>query len=98
MMAEYIASMSSMSWSMTLAGSSLKKRRCRFQITVTMAIPEEDRQAMEEKFRKAGGKTVEVPLAGSEIAVVAPTLGRHHMPHPTCDIPEQLRREDQLQL
>jgi putative methanogenesis marker protein 7 len=34
----------------------------------------------------------DVPLAGTEIAVVGPTLGRHHMPHPICDIAEELRR------
>jgi putative methanogenesis marker protein 7 len=32
------------------------------------------------------------PLIGTEIAVVAPSLAYHHMPHPTCDIAEYLRR------
>ncbi len=96
MMAEYIASMSSMSWSMTVGGFVIQKTQMQVQITVTMAIPEEDRQAIEDKIRELGGKTVEVPLAGSEIAVVAPTLGRHHMPHPTCDVAEQLRREGSI--
>ena len=59
---------------------------------MTMAIPEEERPVIEAKTRELGGKIVHVPLAGTEVAVVALTLGRHHMPHPTCDIAEQLRR------
>ena len=57
-----------------------------------MAIPEEDQPIIEAKSRELGAKLVDVPLAGTEIAVVGPTLGRHHMPHPICDIAEQLRR------
>ena len=60
-------------------------------ITVTMAIPEEDQPIIEAKSRELGAKLVDV-RAGTEIAVVGPTLGRHHMPHPICDIAEQLRR------
>jgi putative methanogenesis marker protein 7 len=44
---------------------------------------------------KAGellGTIVRAPLIGTEIAVVAPSLAYHHMPHPTCDIAEYLRR------
>lgn len=31
-------------------------------------------------------------MVGSEIAVVSPTLARHHLPHSACDIAEYLRR------
>jgi putative methanogenesis marker protein 7 len=75
-----------------IGGFVIQKTQIQVQILVTMAIPEEDRPAIEAKTRELGGKIVHVPLAGTEIAVVAPTLGRHHMPHPTCDIAEQLRR------
>ncbi|NLT36990.1 MAG: methanogenesis marker 7 protein [Methanomassiliicoccus sp.] len=75
-----------------VGGFVLQKTQIQVQITVTMAIPEEERPVIEAKTRELGGKIVHVPLAGTEIAVVAPTLGRHHMPHPTCDIAEQLRR------
>ena len=30
-------------------------------------------------------------MAGSEIAIVSPTLARHHLPHAACDISEYLR-------
>ena len=75
-----------------IGGFVIQKTQIQVQITVTLAIPEEERVTIEEKTRELGGKIVEVPLAGAEIAVVAPTLARHHMPHPTCDIAEQLRR------
>ncbi len=75
-----------------VGGFVLQKTQIQVQITVTMAIPEEERPTIEAKTKELGGKVVHVPLAGTEIAVVAPTLGRHHMPHPTCDIAEALRR------
>ncbi len=75
-----------------VGGFVIQKTQIQVQILVTMAIPEEERPVIEAKTRELGGKIVHVPLAGTEVAVVAPTLGRHHMPHPTCDIAEQLRR------
>ncbi|HVO78054.1 MAG TPA: methyl-coenzyme M reductase family protein [Methanomassiliicoccales archaeon] len=75
-----------------IGGFVIQKTQLQVMITVTMAIPEEDRPIIEAKARELGAKIVEVPLAGTEIAVVAPTLGRHHMPHPVCDIAEHLRR------
>lgn len=61
-------------------------------LSVTMSVPEEDKPAIEKKCVDIGGVVKSVPLAGTEIAVVGPTLGRHHMPHPICDIAEELRR------
>jgi putative methanogenesis marker protein 7 len=75
-----------------IGGFVIQKTQLQVMITVTMAIPEEDRPIIEAKTRELGAKLVEVPLAGTEIAVVAPTLGRHHMPHPVCDIAEHLRK------
>jgi putative methanogenesis marker protein 7 len=75
-----------------IGGFVIQKTAIQVMITVTMAIPEEDQPIIEAKSRELGAKLVDVPLAGTEIAVVGPTLGRHHMPHPICDIAEQLRR------
>ena len=75
-----------------VGGFVIQKTKIQVQIVVTMAVPEEEHAVIEEKTAELGGKLSSVPLAGTEIAVVAPTLGRHHMPHPTCDIAEQLRR------
>ena len=61
-------------------------------LMVTMSVPGEDREAISKLCSDIGGVVKSVPLAGTEIAVVGPTLGRHHMPHPICDIAEELRR------
>jgi putative methanogenesis marker protein 7 len=75
-----------------IGGFVLQRIQVQVMVTLTIAIPEEDRPLIERKAAELGGKIIEVPLAGTEIAVVGPTLGRHHMPHPICDIAEHLRR------
>ncbi|MBM4237620.1 MAG: methanogenesis marker 7 protein [Euryarchaeota archaeon] len=75
-----------------IGGFVIQKTQIQVQITVTIAIPEEERPVVERKAQELGAKLTEIPLGGTEIAVVAPTLGRHHMPHPVCDIAEHLRR------
>lgn len=75
-----------------LGGFVLQRTQVQVQITLILTIPAEDRPLVEAKARELGGKIIEVPLAGTEIAVIGPTLGRHHMPHPICDIAEHLRR------
>lgn len=75
-----------------VGGVVLMKNRSSQMLTVTMSIPSEDREVVEALCKDIGGQVKEVPLAGTEIAVVGPTLGRHHMPHPICDIAEYLRR------
>lgn len=75
-----------------VGGFVIQKTQIQVGIVVTLVVPEEEVPAIEEKTQELGGKLTEVPLAGTEIAVVAPTLGRHHMPHPVCDIAEHLRR------
>ena len=75
-----------------VGGVVLMKNRSSQMLTVTMSIPSEDREVVEALCKDIGGQVREVPLAGTEIAIVGPTLGRHHMPHPICDIAEYLRR------
>jgi putative methanogenesis marker protein 7 len=75
-----------------VGGVVLVKTKNAQMLTVTMSIPSEDRAAIEALCKDMGGEMKSVPLAGTEIAVVGPTLGRHHMPHPICDIAEYLRR------
>ncbi|MCK9323014.1 MAG: methyl-coenzyme M reductase family protein [Candidatus Methanomethylophilaceae archaeon] len=75
-----------------VGGVIIQKTRSAQMLTVTMSIPAEDRKMVEAFCIEIGGEIKPVPLAGTEIAIVGPTLGRHHMPHPICDIAEQLRR------
>ena len=79
-----------------VGGVIIQKTRSAQMLTVTMSIPSEDREAMEKLCTDIGGMARSVPLAGTEIAVVGPTLGRHHMPHPICDIAEALRQSGSL--
>ncbi len=75
-----------------VGGVVLQKNRSSQMLMVTMSVPGEDREAITKLCTDIGGVVKDVPLAGTEIAVVGPTLGRHHMPHPICDIAEELRR------
>ncbi|MFA6805675.1 MAG: methyl-coenzyme M reductase family protein [Candidatus Methanomethylophilaceae archaeon] len=75
-----------------VGGVVLQKNRSAQMLSVIMSIPEEDVKTVEALCIDIGGVVKPVPLAGTEIAVVGPTLGRHHMPHPICDIAEELRR------
>lgn len=75
-----------------VGGVVLQKNRSSQMLTVIMSVPGEDREAISKLCNEIGGVVKDVPLAGTEIAVIGPTLGRHHMPHPICDIAEELRR------
>lgn len=75
-----------------VGGVVLQRNRSSQMLTVIMSIPEEDKEAVSKVCTDIGGVVKDVPLAGTEIAVIGPTLGRHHMPHPICDIAEELRR------
>lgn len=75
-----------------VGGVVINKVRSQQMLMVTMAIPGGEVPVLDSFAQSIGGVTREVPLAGTEIAVVGPTLGRHHMPHPICDFAEQLRQ------
>ena len=81
-----------------VGGAVLQKIRSSQMLTVTMSIPSDDKEMVSALCKEIGGEVKEVPLAGTEIAVVGPTLGRHHMPHPICDIAEALRRKGALSI
>lgn len=75
-----------------VGGVVLQKTQSAQMLTVVMSVPEEDRETVEAVCKDIGGEVKDVPLAGTEIAVVGMTLGRHHMPHPICDMAEIMRR------
>lgn len=58
-----------------------------------MAFPEEEEREIRNKVKELGGKLIDLPLAGTEIMVVTPSLGKHHAVNPLCDIGEYLRRK-----
>ncbi len=75
-----------------LGGSILRVRLVAQEATIMFLVPEEDVELVKKLVQDLRGKLTSVPLVGSEIAVVSPTMTRHHLPHPLCDIAEYLRR------
>lgn len=75
-----------------LGGYLLQKNVTQSELILLMLVPSEDMPAMEKLIHELRGELVRAPLAGTEIAVVTPTLAIHHLPHPACDIAEYIRR------
>lgn len=70
----------------------LRREDTAVSVTVVIAASTKDYDVIQRKSDELGGKLSRAPLAGIEIAVVAPSPSGRHLPHPTCDIAEYLRR------
>ncbi|WGI16945.1 methyl-coenzyme M reductase family protein [Methanonatronarchaeum sp. AMET-Sl] len=79
-----------------LGGYIIQKNKESREITMLTAIPQEDVPTIEELASQLKGKIFKEKLIGTEIAVVSPSISRHHLPHPVCDIAERLRRAGAL--
>jgi len=75
-----------------LGGYILQKNVTQSEIILLMLVPTEDMPAIKALISELRGELVRAPLAGTEVAVVTPTLAIHHLPHTACDIAEYLRR------
>lgn len=75
-----------------LGGFVLQENFLQMDLVLTLAVPIEDVERVKEKARELLGKIKIAPMAGTEIAIVSPTLARQHLPHSACDISEYLRR------
>ncbi|MBM5805887.1 MAG: methanogenesis marker 7 protein [Candidatus Verstraetearchaeota archaeon] len=75
-----------------IGGFVVQKTVVSLDLIMNLAVPEEEVGRLQELVVELKGKVKEAPLIGTEVAVVAPTLSRHHLPHPACDIAENLRR------
>ena len=75
-----------------LGGYILQKNVTQTEIILLLLVPSEDMNSLEILSRELRGELVRAPLAGTEVAVVTPTLAIHHLPHVACDIAEYLRR------
>ena len=74
-----------------LGGFILQESIQQMELVLNLAVPLEDVDKVEVKSKELLGKISVAPMAGSEIAIVSPTLARHHLPHAACDISEYLR-------
>ena len=75
-----------------LGGFVLQSNILQMELVLNMAVPIDDVDIIKEKAKELLGEISIAPMAGSEIAIVSPTLARHHLPHAACDISEYLRR------
>ncbi|MDI6702150.1 methanogenesis marker 7 protein [Methanothermobacter wolfeii] len=75
-----------------LGGFVLQENMLQMDLILTLAVPIEDVDRVRDKAKELLGKVKIAPMAGTEIAIVSPTLARHHLPHSACDISEYLRR------
>lgn len=75
-----------------LGGFILQSNILQMELVLNMAVPMDDVDIIKEKSKELLGELSIAPMAGSEIAIVSPTLARHHLPHAACDISEYLRR------
>ncbi len=76
-----------------LGGYILEKRKIAQEINLRFAVPFEDWEFIKEFADKnLDGSLKILPLLMCEVAVVSPTISRHHLPHSVCDIAEFFRR------
>ncbi len=76
-----------------LGGHLLQKNIMQLEVVLLILVPVDDIAVLEQKAAEILGTIERAPLIGTEVAVVAPSLAYHHMPHPTCDVAEYLRRK-----
>jgi putative methanogenesis marker protein 7 len=76
-----------------IGGFILQESVMQSETMLHMAFPEEEERKIRDKIKELGGKFTKLPLAGAEIMIVCPSLGKHHAVNPICDIAEFLRRE-----
>ncbi|MBE6510593.1 MAG: methanogenesis marker 7 protein [Methanobrevibacter millerae] len=74
-----------------LGGFILQENVLQMELVLNMAVPLNDVEKVKEKANELLATLTVAPMAGSEIAIVSPTLARHHLPHAACDISEYLR-------
>lgn len=75
-----------------LGGYILQKNVAQSEVILLLLVPSEDMPTLEALSKELRGELERAPLAGTEVAVVTPTLAIHHLPHTACDTAEYLRR------
>jgi|Deesub1362A_J573_1020465.scaffolds.fasta_scaffold00969_7 putative methanogenesis marker protein 7 len=76
-----------------VGGYILESRKVAQEINLRFAVPFEDWEYIQAfVVEELDGSLKILPLLMCEVAVVSPTISRHHLPHSVCDIAEFYRR------
>jgi len=75
-----------------LGGYIVQKHIIAAEVVLQCFVPEEDIDLIRAMAKPLFGDVTDSPLVGTEIAVVSMSLEIHHLPHPSCDIAEYVRR------
>jgi len=75
-----------------LGGYIVQKHMIAQEVVLQCFVPKEDVELIRAIGKPLAGEVIDSPLVGTEIAVVSMSLEIHHLPHPSCDIAEYVRR------
>jgi len=75
-----------------LGGYIVQKHMIAQEVVLQCFVPKEDIELIRTISKPLFGEVTDSPLVGTEIAVVSMSLEIHHLPHPSCDIAEYVRR------
>jgi len=75
-----------------LGGYIVQKHLIAQEVVLQCFVPREDIELIRQISRPLFGEVTDSPLVGTEIAIVSMSLEIHHLPHPSCDIAEYVRR------
>ncbi len=75
-----------------LGGYIVQKHMIAQEVVLQCFVPKDDVELIRAIGKPLAGEVIDSPLVGTEIAVVSMSLEIHHLPHPSCDIAEYVRR------
>ena len=75
-----------------LGGYVVQKHVLAQEVVLQCFVPRDDIELIRKISRPIFGEVTDSPLVGTEIAIVSMSLEIHHLPHPSCDIAEYVRR------
>ncbi|OPY37444.1 MAG: Methyl-coenzyme M reductase operon protein C [Methanoregula sp. PtaU1.Bin051] len=75
-----------------IGGYIVQKHIIAQEVVLQCFVPQADVEFLRNTVKPISGEVTDSPLVGTEIAIVSMSLEIHHLPHPSCDIAEYVRR------
>ena len=75
-----------------LGGYIIQKHVIAAEVVLQCFVPRDDIELIRQIAKPLFGEVTDTPLVGTEIAIVSMSLEIHHLPHPSFDIAEYVRR------